>query len=263
MTPKTEKAPLDVGADQPYGRVHAALAVCTLAAIVAAATLAAAVAAEGFDRWNGVGAPGVRGPGELEYLAAIRLAAFLIAFQAASLFAALVAIAAFRRPGAALAPLGSPTGGVAAMAKYVLALLTSAALYGAMVYLVDRDAIANDVRPFAGMIRTGAWPLLALVAVVGAPIAEEVMFRGFAFGVLSKSPVGPIGAAIATAALWAVLHASYSIYGLAAIFLIGLYLAWLRHETGSLWPPIVCHGLYNGLIVAVLALAPEFALEGH
>ena len=61
------------------------------------------------------------------------------------------------------------------------------------------------------------------------------------------------GAALVTAVMWALLHANYSVYGLVAITLIGLYLAWLRERTGTLLTPIVCHGAYNSLIVLALA----------
>ena len=57
--------------------------------------------------------------------------------------------------------------------------------------------------------------------------------------------------------MWASVHSNYSVYGLTAIFLIGLYLAYLREKTGSLIAPIVCHGYYNASIVMVLAFAPQ------
>jgi membrane protease YdiL (CAAX protease family) len=60
--------------------------------------------------------------------------------------------------------------------------------------------------------------------------------------------------------MWALLHANYSIYGLTAITLIGIYLALIRERTGTLLTPIVCHGAYNSLIVLILAFAPNSSL---
>jgi membrane protease YdiL (CAAX protease family) len=57
--------------------------------------------------------------------------------------------------------------------------------------------------------------------------------------------------------MWALLHAHYSVYGIAAITLIGIYLALVREKTGTLLTPIVCHGVYNSLIVLILAFAPN------
>ncbi|MFN0217992.1 MAG: lysostaphin resistance A-like protein [Hyphomicrobium sp.] len=240
---------------------HLALALAALAFVIGLATFVGGVAAQNYDLWSGVETPGAWAPGELDAMGTTRLAVFLLAFQFAALAGTAAAIGAFRRPGVSLAPFAMPEQGFAMIAGHALALVSLAALYGFAVYVFDSDAIANDVRPFAAMIQSNAWPLLALAAVVGAPITEELAFRGFAYGVIAASPAGPRAAAVATAAMWAALHASYSIYGLVAIFGIGLYLAWLRQATGSLVPSIVCHGLYNGLIVAVLALAPDGALD--
>lgn len=78
---------------------------------------------------------------------------------------------------------------------------------------------------------------------------------GLLFGALRPSPLGFTGAAVVTAVTWALLHANYSPYGVAAITLIGLYLAWLRERTGSLLTPIVCHGAYNSLIILLMAFS--------
>ena len=48
----------------------------------------------------------------------------------------------------------------------------------------------------------------------------------------------------------------WSVY-VAAITLIGIYLALVREKTGTLLVPIVCHGVYNSMIVLMLAFAPD------
>jgi membrane protease YdiL (CAAX protease family) len=64
--------------------------------------------------------------------------------------------------------------------------------------------------------------------------------------------------------MWAMLHTSYSVYGIIAIMLIGLYLAYVRERTGSLLTPMICHGAYNSAIALTLALSPDgiFSLPG-
>ena len=79
---------------------------------------------------------------------------------------------------------------------------------------------------------------MVLAAGVGAPLAEECLFRGLLYGALRRSPLGAIGAAVVTAVMWALLHTSYSVYGLVAITLIGLYLAYVRERTGTLLTPM-------------------------
>jgi membrane protease YdiL (CAAX protease family) len=140
-------------------------------------------------------------------------------------------------------------------------LLALASVFTVIVYKMARNALLNDLLLFRDMLATRAWWGVALAAVVGAPIAEELVFRGLMYGVLRASPVGAVAGAVITAAAWAGVHAQYTIYGMTAIFLIGLYLAWVREKTGSVLAPMVCHAIYNASVLAVLLLAPVWFLE--
>ena len=46
--------------------------------------------------------------------------------------------------------------------------------------------------------------------------------------------------------LWALMHLGYPPQVLLLVFLIGLLLTWLVLRTGTLWPAIFAHALYNG-----------------
>lgn len=239
---------------------HVALAIAALAAILAAAMAGGAIAAGAFDEATGASRPGAFAPGEIEALTTSRLSVALLTFQAINLAGVLAAIAAFQRMReVALAPLVAPAGGGSGIAGHCVLLIAAAAAYAAAVYLIDKDAILHDVKPFAAMLRSDAWGLLLLAAVIGAPLAEELTFRGFVYGVIANSPAGQTAAIIVSSLMWASLHSTYSPYGLLAIFLIGLYLGWLRAQSGSLWPSIICHGVYNAAIAIALAAAPETA----
>ena len=97
---------------------------------------------------------------------------------------------------------------------------------------------------------------MLLVMGVGAPVSEELLFRGFLFSALAKSRFGLLGASLLTSAVWTSLHSGYSIYGLIEVFAIGLFLAWLLVRTGSLWITIICHMVYNTAVSLVLAVVP-------
>ena len=239
----------------------AVAALAAVALILALATLGAAGVGAVFDRAIGIHEPAAWPAGSLESLTTTRLALFLFAFQAVTL--ALVAAAArvFRRGGVPLLPLSMPPGGVATLIASMIALVALASAYGAVVFTVDRAALVADVKPFVELMRTRTWWLMLIAAAVGAPLAEEFLFRGFLFGVLRASPVGLAGAMLVTATFWAALHAQYSLYGLGAIFLIGVYLGWLRHKTGSLIAPMACHGVYNALVVLALSAAPDTVFQ--
>jgi membrane protease YdiL (CAAX protease family) len=140
---------------------------------------------------------------------------------------------------------------------YAGALLAMAALQSllAMVqHLLLRHDLLTDLRPFVDLVTGPSWPLAAAVLAIGAPLSEELLFRGFLFGALAQSRLGATGAALVSSAGWAALHAGYSLVGLAEVFIIGLLFAWLLWRTGSLRVTIFCHAVYNGLIVLALLL---------
>jgi uncharacterized protein len=259
---------LSVGGDAPLAAAAARSwleAVAVLAAglaILAVATLAGAGVAEVFDRWANIGAPRAYRAGTLESLSTLRLGAFLAAFQLAAVVLTLCAARFFRGDRVAFMALSLPAGGVGSAAKWVALMMLLASGYAAAVFAVDQGALLGDVKPFADIMHSRTWWTVFLAATVGAPIAEETLFRGLMFGVLKASPVGGIGAGLVTACVWASVHAQYSAYGLGAIFLIGLYLAWVREKTGSLIAPMLCHGVYNASIIVALMLAPESVFQG-
>ncbi len=155
-------------------------------------------------------------------------------------------------PRDALALRPVPKGSLAP--SFVIQLVVSLA-YTALVFAIAKDAILNDLMPFIAALRGEHWVLLSLAVAVGAPLSEEFLFRGFLLSALAKTPLGFLGAALVSNAAWTTLHMSYSVYGLIDVFLVGLVLSWLLWRTGSLWVTIICHGLYNSLILAGIFLA--------
>ena len=149
-------------------------------------------------------------------------------------------------------PAGSPwvyLGALACMAG--LQLFLSIVQYGA----IGQDPLA-DLRPFARLATSSEWLVALLVVGVGAPLSEELLFRGFLLSALAKSRLGFAGAAVITTAGWTLLHAGYSAAGITEVFVIGLFFCWLLWRTGSLRVAIFCHALYNSLVVLVLRHVP-------
>lgn len=209
--------------------------------------------ARAFEVWVGADQPGARPAGALEAMNAAQLSVFLVGFQITSIVLTLAVAPYFARPPQTLLPFGWPRRALWIIGASTIALFLIMLTFGSIAYYFDRQAFVGDVKPFAEMAQTRLWWGLLIGAGVGAPIAEELLFRGLLFGVLRDTRLGLAGTLILTAGLWSALHMQYSLYGLIAIFLIGLYLGWLRERTGSLVPPMVCHALYNGTIVVALA----------
>lgn len=87
--------------------------------------------------------------------------------------------------------------------------------------------------------------LLFLAIVVFAPVCEEIAFRGFLFRGLSFSRFGAPGAILLTSAMWALMHVQYDWFVIGQIFLLGIFLGWLRWATGSTVLTIVLHFVTN------------------
>lgn len=81
------------------------------------------------------------------------------------------------------------------------------------------------------------------VGILG-PIAEELIFRGWFFGLLEKR-IGVAATIPLTAVGWALLHYSYGWQVILVIVVDGLLLGLARWKTRSVFPPIVMHALYN------------------
>ena len=167
----------------------------------------------------------------------------------------LVSCVSGSRPTAALM-LRGPAGGARIVATALLGLAALAVIYAAIALSIDRSAVVDDLAPARALIRSEHGLAALVVLGVGAPLAEELLFRGFLYPALSKSPLGLRGAAVASTLAWTGLHAGYSVLGLVEVFLIGLYFCWLLVRTGSLWIPILCHGVYNTTLALGLKWLP-------
>jgi uncharacterized protein len=119
----------------------------------------------------------------------------------------------------------------------------------------------GDTKSSAGLVEktiagmAAQQPLLFVLAIpaiiFGAPLAEEITFRGPLFSALVKSPVGKVGAVLITSALWAGAHAvSAPPLFVGMLFVMGIGLGMMLLRFGSLWVTIGCHSAWN-LITAI------------
>jgi membrane protease YdiL (CAAX protease family) len=178
----------------------------------------------------------------------------IAAFQGTTIVLTLVASLLFRGRLRDVLALRPAARGWRAYPVAILAMTAlQVALAGVQHGLLKHDLL-TDLRPFVGLVTGPNWPLAAAVLGIGAPLSEELLFRGFLLGALAQTKLGFWGAAPIATALWTTLHWGYSLIGLAEVFAIGLLLSWLLWRTGSLRVTIFCHALYNSLIVVALWL---------
>jgi membrane protease YdiL (CAAX protease family) len=98
----------------------------------------------------------------------------------------------------------------------------------------------------------GAWfLLLTVVVVIGAPLVEEAVYRGFLQGTLRRS-VAPWAATLVVAALFAVIH--FSVVEMPGLFAFAIVLGICFERSGGLALPIVAHMSFNATAVVLLAV---------
>ncbi len=91
---------------------------------------------------------------------------------------------------------------------------------------------------------------LVFMAVVVAPISEEIIFRGYLFGVARKY-VGFWPAALVVSLLFAAFH--LHLPALPGLFLLAMAFTLIYERAGSLWAPILMHAAFNScsLIISI------------
>jgi uncharacterized protein len=103
-------------------------------------------------------------------------------------------------------------------------------------------------------LRSPLWWGVVIVAVVLAPLWEELTFRGFLLSALAQTRLGFWPAAVISSLLWTFLHWGYTWPGLASVFLAGIGLSWIMQRTASMRAVVVAHGVINAFSLAVISL---------
>jgi membrane protease YdiL (CAAX protease family) len=147
-----------------------------------------------------------------------------------------------------------PTLGELAVALLGLALVLGA--YNLGVYLIRPDLFMADVVPFRPMLEAPLWPVTVLAVGIGAPLSEELLFRGFLLSALARWRGSFWPAALVANAVWSSFHLGYSIAGVLEVFVGGLYLSWLLWRTGTLWLPMIAHAATNIAFLALISVYP-------
>lgn len=100
-------------------------------------------------------------------------------------------------------------------------------------------------------------PYFAVGAVLFAPVAEEIFFRGMLFQALRRHR-GFWAGALVSAAAFALAHVNWgappqaNVLVFVIIFPLGVFLAWLFHRRGTIVVPVIVHAVFN--VIGVLLL---------
>lgn len=135
---------------------------------------------------------------------------------------------------------------------WLLTMLVSIVIFAALGLDPSHESglVENALKSLAS--DKGLFLLAVPGAVIGAPLIEEILFRGILFAGL-RPRVGGTGTVLITAALWAAAHLGAAPIAFAlTIFVMGILLGILMLRFGSLWVTIACHTAWN--FVATLEL---------
>lgn len=148
---------------------------------------------------------------------------------------------------------------------YVVYVIASAVLLALIMIVVpDINVGQEQSLPFTQSMLGAGWQymLAFMTLVVFAPLAEELLFRGYLYGKLRKA--APVWLAVIVASLafgvahlwggpgsplqWAVMIDTVA---------LGVILSLLREYTGAVWAGVFVHALKNGIAFYLLFINPD------
>ncbi len=116
---------------------------------------------------------------------------------------------------------------------------------GADKWIRDMEHAADDVsRQMLAMPSTASLFLNLLTIAVCAPLAEEVFFRGTIQKILLRATRNIHVAVWVGAIIFSAMH--FEFLGFFPRVILGVILGYLYAFSGSLWPSIIAHAVYNG-----------------
>ncbi|MFD2159829.1 CPBP family intramembrane glutamic endopeptidase [Rubritalea tangerina] len=136
-----------------------------------------------------------------------------------------------------------------AAAAYILIYIISIILgqAGLEQWLSERLGEKQNQHIVNEMLNTQSGEKLLIIilgACVIAPVAEEIIFRGYLYPVIKRFSE-PTIAAITSGILFGAIHGQ--IWALIPLSIFGILLAILYEKSGSIWAPILCHAMFNSI----------------
>ncbi|GEM_PF-3072009 len=135
-----------------------------------------------------------------------------------------------------------------------LCLLSVSLAYGPVLRWMApeyAEQFTEEVKRQTEQLQSLGMPFFLLVAIVVAPIAEELFFRSLVFGGL-RSTLSFHAASISAALFFGLIH--FMPASLPPLVMVGLVCAWFYERHRSILSAILVHAFFNGMTI-VLGLA--------
>ncbi len=128
------------------------------------------------------------------------------------------------------------------------------ALYWLIFKVIGEQDLSAEARQMTDRATSSVGiAILVVIVGVGAPIAEEVFFRGFLDRALQKRGMSWFLATVVTSVVFGATHLQPLQFPALALF--GLVLGLMVHVTGRLGPAIVAHVAFNVTAALILVWA--------
>lgn len=106
---------------------------------------------------------------------------------------------------------------------------------------------------FSNLISSSDFILAFISLVVVAPVAEELIFRGWLYGKL-RAKIPAIPAMLVVSILFGIVHGQWNVG--VTVFVMSIAMCTLREITGTIWGGILIHILKNGIAFYFLYVNP-------
>jgi membrane protease YdiL (CAAX protease family) len=140
------------------------------------------------------------------------------------------------------------------VAAYVALIVVSVAILPLMQMLTGMDLKQQGLVENAPDIKDGTTRvLMAITLCVGAPLMEELIFRGVIFSVALRY-FHPVYAIVASSLLFGVIH--NNLLSLIPLTVLGVFLAESYRRTRTLEVPVLVHSAFNAVSFLLLTYGP-------
>ncbi|HVM10378.1 MAG TPA: CPBP family intramembrane glutamic endopeptidase [Acidimicrobiales bacterium] len=122
-----------------------------------------------------------------------------------------------------------------------------------LVSIVDRsdlDRLDDPAKELSDVANGWGFLVLAVFVGIGAPVVEELFFRGF-LQPAAIAKLGVPGGILFTSVVFGAVH--FQLLQFPALAVFGVILGWLAHRYRRLGPAIFTHVVFNGLTLIALA----------
>ena len=126
-------------------------------------------------------------------------------------------------------------------------------VHNMLLYFLGVDTQGEQILKVFDDLESPVW--FVLVAVIAAPLVEEIFFRGFLFQGF-RQRYGWIAGILLSSSLFAAAHLDPVAF--IPTFVLGAVMAYVYHRSNSVWPGVILHFLVNAFGVCGAYAATQF-----